>query len=1791
MSIVNFPEYKLVAKSIDIGVEITSGGGFNIPSGNEYDFAIDNIVSATIDTSGVKSDNITELTTNSGVTIEGSLLKDGEITCTKLNCTDILGMNVKQSCRVASTSNIPSLSGLLTIDGIVLQENDRVLVKDQTDKKLNGIYDAKSGSWSRSSDADTGVDLQCCRFGVCEGATWADTVFLQITDNVTIGVSDIVFIALAGVGSTYWQRTGTNISPVNSGDTLEVDTIIEDTTNSGVTIEGVLLKDNGITLVNSITEFSTDTTLSGNSDSAVPTERAIKTYVDTSISVENIWDRSGTIISPHNSGDSMKINVIDEETLNSSVTIDGLQMADSTHTSIDSDFLSSTVAGGINENKEFYKNMREPTGFYDTTQLNCTFSNVNRRVTLTPTGANFTLYVQGKKFVKTTETFDISNTDGVHLVYYNSSGSLAESVNPTDSQIYTAFTTNAHVCTVCWDVTNTQEIFFTANSDLHGVQMDGGTQAEIYITKGMSYISGSALENFVADAGGGLQSHARYSIASGEYLNEDIYITRVSVGTTTDSPVYYRTGADPGVWRRGLNGGGHKILNTGTGRLAYNELSGGNWLLSEASEGYYVIYHVFASSDNTYPYLCVAGITEYATFDLARNAIASELSTITFLKFPRHEFTSVGSVLYQTSSAYGNPTRSRVVSVSSTETYLDYTCSKCRPAYGLTHSGFGGLSSDDHLQYALLSGRSGDTLKIDTINEFTSNAGVTIEGVKSKDSGIIFPDANKTDKIVLRDGLLYEIGVSSGHMRFRVPQDGTEEFQYQMAGTQRLNIRLRDTNVCEILNPNGKVKIESVLFDGPSIESITDIESINSITFEDEIKTDKITFRPNYNLGIRTGGNLEFDIPTGEEYEFRINNIDIVKIISTGLATDQIDQLGSSGIIFPHISKINGGLQDTNVTSTIFLGDASNTALSTDFVSTSIIGAINENKEIFQNQSDPSGFVNTTDQTSTFTNGTRLFQIDPTGSDYTYYVKGKKVVISSTKTVTIDATEGLHVIYFDNTGTLQKVANPTSTQIYTAIIEQCIVAYVYWDNTNSQQIYFTGNNEYHGINMSGVSHAYLHLTQGTQFISGCALNTLSVDQDGSNDAHARFGMDSGIIQDEDIRTNLSSILSTTGLRVYYLSGATPVWRRATANNFPIITTGTGRAAYNLDTAGTWSLAEVANNDFVLVHVFAVNDSTYPYIVVLGQNDYATLGQARTGATEEINSLITTGLSFEEFVPIATVIFQTSNGYTNTVKSRIRSTGTGDNYVDWRFSDLSPGATTGDHGNLSGLSDDDHLQYTLLAGRSGDTLKIDTINEFTGSAGVTIEGCLIKDITSISLDTNVVKTNTINEYTGASGVTIENVLLKDGDITSSNSGIISFKARSTDNSARFEIDRFNNTSYGGEIFYLTNQAIQWRTGLTDLGNENYSWRDYISGSIRMSLEQNGTLNLLNGPLKTNTINEYTGASGVTIEGCLIKDITSISLDTDVVKTNTINEYTGASGVTIEGCLIKDITSVAIDTNIVKTNTINEYTTDSGVTIEGLVHEDKVITTTNTMEFKCSTSGTNFSPKFRSTGNANSLIYIVRGSTDPSHTSGIVLQNNNGASNLWTMNAGYTTPDLDFYNYSVGNNGISIMYADNAIYMPAVYNDDISAKTTRDLYIASDGQLGYITSILASKKNITNIDASFIYSLNPKQFNYRLKDEQGKYTENVGSELHYGLIAEDVKDVNSELVFYDKIKDHSVECLEKNKEFENECICQCDSHDTLRGVHYNKLIVCLLQCIKDHKILIDDLTSRVTSLEGS
>ena len=340
----------------------------------------------------------------------------------------------------------------------------------------------------------------------------------------------------------------------------------------------------------------------------------------------------------------------------------------------------------------------------------------------------------------------------------------------------------------------------------------------------------------------------------------------------------------------------------------------------------------------------------------------------------------------------------------------------------------------------------------------------------------------------------------------------------------------------------------------------------------------------------------------------------------------------------------------------------------------------------FEDMKEPTGFLNRTDSTISFDDSTRIFTIAPVGSSFSFYIKGNKFTKTTAQTVTIPDSSGSHYIYFNTSGVL------VSTQVFDiSIIEQdAYVSLVYWntDTIPHSRSYFA--EERHGITMDGTTHAYLHTIFGARYLSGLALGGFTIGN-GSLDSHAQFTSDSGSIRDEDI---LHVIGAQTQIPILFRQGQ--LWRKKAADNFPVIYSGSagytganGRLPYNQYTGGAWQLTQVASNKFVLVHYFATNDVDNKVVGIQGIAEYNDIPAARNAASTEITTL--SDLPFTEFVPIGTVIFQT-NTYTNAIDARIVPVN-GANYVDFRGTQLyTPAGEATEHSLLSGLADDDHIQY-------------------------------------------------------------------------------------------------------------------------------------------------------------------------------------------------------------------------------------------------------------------------------------------------------------------------------------------------------------------------------------------------------------------------------------------------------------------------------------------------------------------
>ena len=145
------------------------------------------------------------------------------------------GLNIHEAAYVATTSNLATAtsgtisynngaSGVganlvttgtyLLIDGGNVQTvGTRILVKNEANQAWNGVYTYSNTTVIvRATDFDTATEVNGGDFlFVTSGSTLADTGWVQVTDNVVFGTSNIAFDQFSGVG-TYQAGTGLTLT-------------------------------------------------------------------------------------------------------------------------------------------------------------------------------------------------------------------------------------------------------------------------------------------------------------------------------------------------------------------------------------------------------------------------------------------------------------------------------------------------------------------------------------------------------------------------------------------------------------------------------------------------------------------------------------------------------------------------------------------------------------------------------------------------------------------------------------------------------------------------------------------------------------------------------------------------------------------------------------------------------------------------------------------------------------------------------------------------------------------------------------------------------------------------------------------------------------------------------------------------------------------------------------------------------------------------------------------------------------------------------------------------------------------------------------------------------------------------------------------------------------------------------------------------------------------------------------------------------------------------------------------
>ena len=340
--------------------------------------------------------------------------------------------------------------------------------------------------------------------------------------------------------------------------------------------------------------------------------------------------------------------------------------------------------------------------------------------------------------------------------------------------------------------------------------------------------------------------------------------------------------------------------------------------------------------------------------------------------------------------------------------------------------------------------------------------------------------------------------------------------------------------------------------------------------------------------------------------------------------------------------------------------------------------------------SEPIGHEDITESTISFTAATRTFSIAPVGSSFTVWCVGNKHVFTTAQTVVIPNTTGLHYIYFGADGVL------AVKQTYFTWDSDAPTAYIYWNSVTGAAVYF--GDERHGVVLDWQTHEYLHRTRGAAIANGFAASGYTTAGAGDLDTDAQIAIEGGTFFDEDMQVDIVSTATPTAntwqqnlafpakIPVLHLQGTG--WVLDTPTNFPL-KQGTARPQYNLLSGGVWSTADVTNNKYGTTWILATNNLNYPVVAIIGQHQADSQGEAEATSFSSLNL---PGFPSVEFRPLYKLVYNCADSNTNTPHAKIVSV------IDLRsLSAANPAANPAtDHGNLSGLVDDDHPQYVHIS---------------------------------------------------------------------------------------------------------------------------------------------------------------------------------------------------------------------------------------------------------------------------------------------------------------------------------------------------------------------------------------------------------------------------------------------------------------------------------------------------------------
>jgi len=415
------------------------------------------------------------------------------------------------------------------------------------------------------------------------------------------------------------------------------------------------------------------------------------------------------------------------------------------------------------------------------------------------------------------------------------------------------------------------------------------------------------------------------------------------------------------------------------------------------------------------------------------------------------------------------------------------------------------------------------------------------------------------------------------------------------------------------------------------------------------------------------------------------------------------------------------------------VGTSPTTTLSIDEVYLREKTGITDSKE-------PSGFVDKTLTVISYQPAESEVWMYPTGVSAAVWCQGVKATFETYKSIAVPTSSGLYYLYLDGSASLQIKSTEFDYKLDVPVCQ------IYWNQTLGEPILLVDRR--HGIAMNWATQEFLEAINKGVVKEGFTLSGIPLNPDGSTDDDAKFSISGGTVLFQDVKievthsaTPASNVASNLFQQILNPAAQVPVlyrsateWVKSNAGDLAFVTE-TGIPVFN-EYNTTWENSQVTDGSYFITYLIATRNTQYPLMGLAGQNEYPEFSAAEASSFSELD------LGDLNDLPIRLlykIIYKYDTSYTNTSKVTIEG------YQDLRKSgDLAANGVS-DHGRLTGLGDDDHLQYVHIS------------NDRTISANHTHSGTIQITNNTASSDTST------GALTIVGGVAIQGDLNVGGDI--------------------------------------------------------------------------------------------------------------------------------------------------------------------------------------------------------------------------------------------------------------------------------------------------------------------------------------------------------------------------------------------------------------------------------------------